>query len=404
MRNLWLKADVAWRLGLTNIGRVFWYRLRLRTRTHPVQRLGFTLAGNRFFRAPHPKESDLCPPKLWSIKGLYFGYHLNSLENAVPDWHENPFTGTRVTGAGRPWWELTDFESGAGDIKTVWEASRFDWVLAGSQRAAGSDREALERLNDWLADWCEHNPCYRGPNWKCGQEAAIRVLHLLLAARFLGQLEQPEQALVKLVEAHLARIRPTIQYALAQDNNHGTSEAAALFVGGHFCQQQGIRKGATWCRTGRRLLENRVARLISSCGSFSQHSVNYHRLMLDTLSLAELWRRWHQLPEFSAKLQERARAATTWLKAMVDEQTGDAPNLGANDGANLLPLTDADYRDFRPSVALAHVLFMGKRVFLDHGFHTEHLRWLGLGSDEWTAPEDGKNAQPCADSRWPPRR
>lgn len=389
MRNLWLKAVVAWRLGLLNIGRVLWYRARLKTRTHSVQRLDRTIGGTSFFRAPESTISNISPSEHWTGKALYFGCHQKPIGDEAPDWHENPITGQRVENPERPWWELTDFDSGAGDIKTVWETSRFDWVPAFAQRAACGDRKSLDRLNFWLADWCERNPCYRGPNWKCGQEAAIRVMHLLLGARFLGRVEQPEPALVQLVEAHLARIRPTIQYAVGQDNNHATSEAAALFMGGHFCQQQGIDKGGAWHRTGRRLLENRVARLIAPCGSFSQHSVNYHRLLLDTLSLAELWRRWYRLPAFSLRFQQRVRAATEWLVAMVDSKTGDAPNLGANDGANLLPLTDADYRDYRPCAQLAHALFLGTRVYPDEGFHKTHLRWLGLEADGSPALGEG---------------
>ena len=40
---------------------------------------------------------------------------------------------------------------------------------------------------------------------------------------------------------------------------------------------------------GRKMLEEMSSALISRDGSFSQSSTNYHRLMLDTFSLAEIW-------------------------------------------------------------------------------------------------------------------
>ena len=39
-------------------------------------------------------------------------------------------------------------------------------------------------------------------------------------------------------------------YALGQQNNHGTSEAAALFIGGSWLEQLGDPRGARWSRIG----------------------------------------------------------------------------------------------------------------------------------------------------------
>ncbi len=242
--------------------------------------------------------------------------------------------------------------------------------------------EGLERLNTWLAEWVHNNPPYLGPNWKCGQEASIRVMHLAVAALLLDQHRRPMPALRTLIGAHLRRIAPTIQYAIAQDNNHGTSEAAALFIGGSWLATLGGRDGQRWAALGRRWLENRSARLIEVDGSFSQYSVNYHRLLLDTYSLVEHWRRCLELPAFSPRLHGRLAAATRWLQAMTQPETGDAPVLGANDGAWLLPFGDSDYRDYRPAVQLAMALFLDRRAYGDAAdggaSWNRPLRWLGI--------------------------
>jgi hypothetical protein len=380
-KNFMLKLRTYLRLGLKNILRVAVYRIGLKTGLHPVVRVKRTIEGDRFFRPADEPDDSLEPQSAWQDKALFFGWYEKPLGGGPPDWHENPFTGVRFPYPDRPWWKIPDFDSGVGDIKAIWEASRFDWVLAFAQRAKTGRRDSLERLNDWLSDWCRANSAYLGPNWKCGQEASIRVIQLAAAAMILGQEKSPEKDLVDLVETHLARIYPTISYAVAQDNNHGTSEAAALFIGGSWCAQQGRRNGGKWASAGRKWLENRGRRLIEPDGSFSQHSVNYHRLMLDTSCMAELWRRRHGLDKFSQLFYERSKAAASWLHAMAEPESGDAPNLGSNDGARLMPLTDADYRDYRPSVALAMALFAERGAYGNDGYQSPNLAWLGEKTD-----------------------
>ena len=68
------------------------------------------------------------------------------------------------------------------------------------------------------------HPPYRGINWACGQEASIRLMNLALAALILDTWDDPSPTMRWLVEAHARRIRPTLSYALGQDNNHGTAE------------------------------------------------------------------------------------------------------------------------------------------------------------------------------------
>jgi hypothetical protein len=92
--------------------------------------------------------------------------------------------------------------------------------------------------------------------------------------------------------------------------------------------------------------------------------------------MAEVWRRQSGLSAFSPRLQARLRAATHWLFQMVNPLNGDAPNLGANDGARLLQLTDTPYRDYRPTVQLAMALFAQERAYADEGPWNDVLRWL----------------------------
>lgn len=380
MSLFFVKARTALALGPGNLYRALGYRLGVKTGLNPVRRLTAQSPSGPFFTQPSRQMQNLPDSGQWTSEVRYFGLWPVAVGEAPPDWHLNPLTGVRVPDPEREWWRIPDFDVAVGDIKCIWEASRFDWVLAFAQRACNGGDTSIARLNQWLTHWCQQNTPYHGPNWKCGQEASIRLLHLAMSAVILDQHRKPLPGLLALVELHLKRIEPTISYAMAQDNNHGTSEAAALYIGGSWLMKNGLSEGERYYRAGQRWLENRACRLIERDGSFSQYSVNYHRVMLDTFSMVEVWRRKFDLPALSARFQAKARAAASWLYVFVDESTGDAPNIGANDGARLLPLTDTGYRDFRPSVQLAMALFVSQRAYREVGAWDLPLQWLGLSA------------------------
>jgi hypothetical protein len=246
-----------------------------------------------------------------------------------------------------------------------------------------------------------------GSNWLCGQEASMRLLHALQAWQLAdapAQLPDPSPQRAAFAAAHLQRIAATERYAQAQDNNHWTSESAALFMGGSWLAASASAHapfGRRWAAEGRRALERSVARLVMADGSFAQHSLTYHRLLLDTLSQVELWRRWLDLPHFSERFQERCRAATHWFAALLDPCRGDGPNLGSNDGAFCYQLHSQPYRDFRPTLQLASVLFSDQPALVP-GPWDEPLHWLrlisppaeGLDASSPRAPEAAASKSP----------
>ncbi|MDA0849346.1 MAG: heparinase II/III-family protein, partial [Verrucomicrobia bacterium] len=171
------------------------------------------------------------------------------------------------------------------------------------------------------------------------------------------------------------RIKSTTSYAIAQCNNHASSEAAALFIGGNLV---GGKEGEKFCSLGRKLLESQVKRLVGEDGSFSQYSLNYHRLFLDTLCMVEIWRQKKGEKEFSSALYSKAKAASTWLFNLIDLANGEGPNVGANDGARLFPINNTKYRDFRPTVQMAFNLFYNERAIEAKGPWNDGLKWIKL--------------------------
>ena len=177
------------------------------------------------------------------------------------------------------------------------------------------------------------------------------------------------------------RISANLSYALSQNNNHGISEGVGLWTIGLLFPE--LRAAQTWRDTGRQVLETQGKRLIYDDGSFSQHSVNYHRVMLHdyiwSLRLAQL--HGHRLHE---DLYERMSKATDWLYQIQDETSGCVPYYGQNDGALVLPLSNCDYQDFRPVIQAAHYLANKTRCY-ESGPWDEDLLWL-FGVDAVQAP------------------
>jgi hypothetical protein len=370
--SLLLKIDTYRRLGLLNIAQVAWYTFRLK--------LGW-LKKSLVIQSPinGPFFEPLTEDNLKRLSARYAGSTLFDVPplfgwidmdvKTPPNWLHSVLSGKSLQKNNKHWSDISDFDSGIGDIKGVWEASRFSWALFFVQHyIKQKEPSSLDNLNQWIQDWSLHNLANQGANWKCAQEASLRILHLAACALLFEQ-KKPSENLARFITVHLQRIFPTLGYAKAQDNNHGTSEAAALFIGGSWLLQtdENSIEAKKWQSYGRRYLSERVNRLIMPDGSFSQYSATYHRLMLDTLNLVELYRVFLALPAFSESYLCRVRQAAFWLLAITDKRTGDVPNLGANDGAHILNFANTAYRDFRPTVELAYQLFNDNSVFLDAG-------------------------------------
>lgn len=256
-------------------------------------------------------------------------------------------------------WTTYPPDSFPADVKLLWEASRFTWVypLVRAYRLTGDERFAhacLHLVNSWRAA----NPPNRGPHWFSGQEVALRVQALCFAWYGLAAhlRDAPEQAatIAHMIAVHADRLPATLIYARSLANNHLVSEAAGLYTAGLLFPE--FRSAPRWRGLGRRWLTRSLISQVLADGGHVQHSINYHRFVLQ----AGLW---------AARLAERnndplphpARTAlqrmAAFERSLVDPETGRVPNFGPNDGAELLPLSPCPFQDYRPTLQLAAVLF-----------------------------------------------
>lgn len=258
--------------------------------------------------------------------------------------------GFALVGRG-PWarlwlcWQLRDGaapdlgDAMAGpDLRPLWEANR--WAELPRLALAGRGAE----ITPWLEAWFAANPPYQGPLWLCGQEAALRALHLALACALAGQTPPPG-----VMRALARRIGANPAYALAQDNNHPVSEAAGLLICGLALDDSRL------AARGARRLDAAIARLVAEDGSFAQASPAYHRLLLDVMAVTQ-WLRGAALPAAPLTLRRMA-AATRWLHRLACPVSGLLPRIGHQDGSHVADLSGAGPEDARASLERAARLF-----------------------------------------------
>lgn len=296
-----------------------------------------------------------------------------------PDWLAFPALagGGNSVPADRHW-SAVDIDGLGGDVKLLWEPSRFAWIYAlGRAYIIDGDERFAEGFRQLLQSWLDQNPPNVGPHWVSGQEVAIRLIALLFAWRaFEPWLDgQPEirQALLEALAIHGERIPWTLDYAQAQDNNHLIVEAAALYGAGALLP--GLVPAVRWKQAGRRTLQAAIDRQFFDDGGYVQHSVNYARLALQAVVWAAAIGQRLNEPFGEASLA-KLKSCGDWLESMILGPQGETPNFGPNDGAHLLSLSPCSYWDFRPTVQAVRCLTGG--IPLPHGPWDELSLWLGL--------------------------
>ncbi len=289
-----------------------------------------------------------------AIKGNIFAFsnqYLNYSKDSKINWHINPVTRIEAK-KNLSWNNLPDFGE-YGDIKLIWEASRFPQIyffihahlITKNNNYIDS---CLEQINDWI----EENPYPYGVNYKCGQEITFRIFSWIIALEYFNNYisKELEEKVVKNIYTSLLRIDANIDYAAKSvKNNHSISEATGLLVGGLLFPQ--FKESKKFIKKGLKYILNETSYQVYSDGSYIQHSFTYQRLALDVLSFLFLIAEKNDffLPD---TLYKRHQKMIQFLYSFM-QKDGWLPNYGTNDGANLFIVDNSDYRDFRTSLKFA---------------------------------------------------
>lgn len=274
------------------------------------------------------------------------------------DWVTNPDSGHKYD-VSKHWTEIADYSKEAGDIKFVWEKSRFSYLYDVIRYDYHFGEDCAQQVFDDILSWIKSNPVNCGPNYRCSQEMSLRVLNWTFALNYYKNSKALTAAVFDQIQYaiywHMDHVYKNIDFSrIAVRNNHAITETLALYLAGLFYPNMQGAKG--WKDRGKKWFEEEIAYQVYEDGTFLQFSMNYHRIVVQLLTwgivLAE-----KNGERFSEVVYDRAKKSVMFLRACMVDENGWLPNYGANDGALFFKLNAGHYRDYRPQLqALAAAL------------------------------------------------
>jgi hypothetical protein len=295
--------------------------------------------------------------KIFAFSNEYFDY----TNNHKIAWNMNPITKVEADNSLN-WNQLPDFGE-YGDIKLIWEASRFPQVYSFINAYALTQNEKYAKACiKQIVEWIESNPFPKGVNYKCGQEITFRIIAWMVALDYFRAFldKEDEKKIVQNIYASALRIDANIDYAArAVKNNHSISESIGLILFGLYFKQ--FDEAEKFLKKGLEYLEKECNYQIYSDGSYIQSSFTYQRLALDILSFIIMVSNKKNI-ELPKKIKEQHKRMIDFLNSFIQEN-GWLPNYGTNDGANLFPISSSNYRDFRPNLNFAMAVNQKKKLY-----------------------------------------
>ena len=302
------------------------------------------------------------------------------------DWLTNPITDYRYN-PNQHWASIHELDPSAGDIKYVWEKSRFSYLLVVMRYDYHFDIDCGAFAINEILSWIDHNPVNRGPNWISSQEIGLRLMNWF----FLLNYYQDHPALTQVrfatimqsiydqvlhIEHHIYFSRKTVR------NNHAVTEVLLLYLAGHLFPFH--KESKRWKRKGKKWFEKEISYQVYPDGSYLQHSMNYHRVVIQLLTLGIA---------FSEKIDDRldeivytrAGASLNFLFQLHNEENGALSNYGNNDGSLFFPLGNADYSDFRSQLNALHFILNKTQLYIDSDLQ-EEAYWFGAPETKSHSP------------------
>jgi adenylylsulfate kinase-like enzyme len=292
------------------------------------------------------------------------------------NWQLNPST-HKSTSACNKWYQIPDFDPDRGDIKYIWEISRFMHFYYFSRAyLITGDRKYYNGFSSQLSDWLDKNPYSYGANYKCGQECTLRAISVLMnysVFKSLGITQKfDEKNVAILVQNSYKKVISNFFYAnRCIKNNHTLSEICGMIIG-------------AWCSKDSKILckaynlfEKTLKQQFTSDGGYCQYSYNYQRF---AMQIAECVLKISLTSGYTISNEGKKRLlASTILLYQNQSEKGELPNYGSNDGSLIFPLTSCDYKDFRPCINTLHAMLTGFRLYKS-GIYDEELAWMDVNS------------------------
>jgi len=286
-----------------------------------------------------------------------------------PDWHRDFKSGKR--------WNPRDYSleifqrpDEGHDIKLPWELARVQHLpTLGIATAITGDPAFRDAGVAQIASFLAANPAYRGVNWNCTMDVAIRAAQLLASEGFLrgaGDAAFWGDFYTALL-VHARFIRDNLEDGPVR-GNHYLSDLAGLYLCALGLPE--LTESPSWRRFARETLMNEMERQVLPDGFDFEASVSYHAFATEMFLFPALlgMERGDPFPDpYLRHLEKMLEAVATLIRP-----DGSLPQMGDNDDGRFLIFSQYHRlrRDWRPLLALGAYVFRRED-------------WLSLSSDAW---------------------
>lgn len=294
-------------------------------------------------------------------------------------WNHNPdsnYTYSRDV----HWAFIPDLSETNGDIKYVWEKSRFSFLYTIIRYDQHFKHDSSEMVFSYINDWIDHNSINQGPNYKCSQEISLRILNWTFALYYYQNSSKlTEELFFKIINSirqQLIHVYRNINFSrFTVRNNHAITESMCLYVMGilfpYFPEAQ------KFCFKGKEFFEKEIIYQIYKDGSYLQFSMNYHRVVIQLLTWALQLSKNNGM-YLTPSVIDRAQKTLQFMIQHIDSVSGKLPNYGANDGALFFKLNNLHFRNYESQINALQVALKGSNVFTNIDSH-EDAWWYTSG-------------------------
>ncbi len=256
------------------------------------------------------------------------------------------------------------------DIKVPWELARMQHLpTLGIGAAISSDETFRDAAIRQIASFLRDNPVYRGVNWSCTMDVAIRAVQLLAAEGFMKGAGEPAfwSAFYRGLLTHARFIRDHLEDGPLR-GNHFLADVSGLYLCALSLPE--LAEAFRWKLEARGFLIGEMQEQVRSDGWDFEASTSYHAFATEMFFFPALFGARRGDP-FPAAYLARLEAMLAALAAVI-RPDGSLPQIGDNDDGRFLIVSQyhRPRRDWRPLLALGSYLFRNET-------------WLELADDAW---------------------
>jgi hypothetical protein len=152
------------------------------------------------------------------------------------NWITNPDSGF-VYDINKHFTQVEDYSKTSGDIKYVWEKSRFNHLAVIFRYDYHFEEDKSEMVFKEIEDWIQKNPVNQGPNYKCSQEITIRIFNWLFALYYYKNSKNLTESrfsnIINAIYWQCHHVYENINFSrIAVRNNHAITESLGIYTFG----------------------------------------------------------------------------------------------------------------------------------------------------------------------------